>query len=176
MVSMMIPWRIQHILNYIRDGINGAVFFLYLEDMVTDCRRELWNFKGADGVFYQAMLRANKLRYELLPYIYSTAGKVWLYDASMIRMLAFDFPKDAKVLEITDQYLFGESLMVCPVTENMYYKKSATGAVKAGKIRVKFVMYICQKAADGMIFGQIRIMRVVSGSRQRHRLSVYHCL
>ena len=34
MVSMMIPWRIQHILNYIRDGINGAVFFLYLEDMV----------------------------------------------------------------------------------------------------------------------------------------------
>ena len=33
-----------------------------------------------------------------------------------------------------------------------------------------------QKAADGMIFGQIRIMRVVSGSRQRHRLSVYHCL
>lgn len=96
----------------------------------TDCRRELWNFKGADGVFYQAMLRANKLRYELLPYIYSTAGKVWLYDASMIRMLAFDFPKDAKALEITDQYLFGESLMVCPVTETMYYKKSATGAEK----------------------------------------------
>lgn len=96
----------------------------------TDCRRELWNFQGADGVFYQAMLRANKLRYELLPYIYSTAGKVWLYDASMIRMLAFDFPKDAKALEITDQYLFGESLMVCPVTENMYYKKSATGAEK----------------------------------------------
>ena len=96
----------------------------------TDCRRELWNFKGADGVFYQAMIRANKLRYEFLPYIYSTAGKVWLYDASMIRMLAFDFPKDAKALEITDQYLFGESLMVCPVTETMYYKKSATGAEK----------------------------------------------
>ena len=34
MVSMMIPSRNRHILNYIRDGINGAVFFLYLEDMV----------------------------------------------------------------------------------------------------------------------------------------------
>lgn len=96
----------------------------------TDCRRELWNFKGADGVFYQSMLRANKLRYELLPYIYSTAGKVWLYDASMIRMLAFDFPKDAKALEITDQYLFGESLMVCPVTKAMYYKKDKSAHTK----------------------------------------------
>ena len=48
----------------------------------------------------------------------------------MIRMLAFDFPKDAKALEITDQYLFGDSLMVCPVTETMYYKKSATVAEK----------------------------------------------
>ena len=96
----------------------------------TDCRRELWNFKGADGVFYQAMLRVNKLRYELLPYIYSTAGKVWLYDASMIRMLAFDFPKDAKALEITDQYLFGESLMVCPVTKAMYYKKDKSAHTK----------------------------------------------
>lgn len=89
----------------------------------TDCRRELWNFQGEDGIFYRAMLRANQLRYEFLPYIYSTAGKVWLKDASMIRMLAFDFPKDAQALEITDQYLFGENLMVCPVTEVMYYKK-----------------------------------------------------
>lgn len=174
MVSMMIPWRIQHILNYIRDGINGAVFFLYLEDMVriVDVNCGIWR---ADGVFYQAMLRANKLRYELLPYIYSTAGKVWLYDASMIRMLAFDFPKDAKVLEITDQYLFGESLMVCPVTENMYYKKSATGAEKQenpSKVRDVYLPEGC----GWYDFGQIRIMRVVSGSRQRHRLSVYHCL
>ena len=92
----------------------------------TDCRRELWNFQGEEGVFYRAMLRANQLRYEFLPYIYSTAGKVWQKDDSMIRMLAFDFPKDIQALEITDQYLFGESLMVCPVTEAMYYKKDVT--------------------------------------------------
>ncbi len=89
----------------------------------TDCRRELWNFQGEGGIFYQAMVKANQLRYEFLPYIYSTAGKVWLKDNSMIRMLAFDFPKDAQALETTDQYLFGESLMVCPVTKAMYYKK-----------------------------------------------------
>lgn len=96
----------------------------------TDCRRELWNFQGEGGAFYRAMLRANKLRYEFLPYIYSTAGKVWRKDASMIRMLAFDFPKDAQALEITDQYLFGESLMVCPVTKAMYYKKDKSAHTK----------------------------------------------
>ena len=96
----------------------------------TDCRRELWNFQGEGGVFYQAMVKANRLRYEFLPYIYSTAGKVWQKDDSMIRMLAFDFPKDEQALRITDQYLFGESLMVCPVTEAMYYKKSAAGTQK----------------------------------------------
>lgn len=96
----------------------------------TDCRRKLWNFQGEGGAFYRAMLRANKLRYEFLPYIYSTAGKVWRKDASMIRMLAFDFPKDAQALEITDQYLFGESLMVCPVTKAMYYKKDKSAHTK----------------------------------------------
>ena len=60
-----------------------------------------------------------------------------MYDASMIRMLAFDFPKDAKALEITDQYLFGESLMVCPVTETMYYKKSALASFGKSKANIR---------------------------------------
>ena len=81
-------------------------------------------------MFYQALLRMNALRYKLLPYIYSTAGKVWLYDSSMIRMLAFDFPKDQQALHISNQYLFGESLMVCPVTRPMYYQKNENGTKK----------------------------------------------
>ena len=87
----------------------------------TDCRREPWAFQGGDGRFYQAILRANRLRYELMPYIYSTAGRVWLEDGSMIRMLAFRYPREPEALGCKDQYLFGDSLMVCPVTEPMYY-------------------------------------------------------
>ncbi len=87
----------------------------------TDCRRELWNFKGE---FYDALLKANKLRYRLMPYIYSEAGKVWLKDRSLIRWLAFDFTDDKKTWDITDQFMFGESLMVCPVTEPMYYEEN----------------------------------------------------
>ncbi len=82
----------------------------------TDCRRELWNFKGE---YYDALLKANRLRYSLMPYIYSEAGKVWLNDKSLIRWLAFDFTDDKKTWEIMDQFMFGECLMVCPVTEPM---------------------------------------------------------
>lgn len=94
----------------------------------TDCRRELWMFgqecedAGELGDrFYNSLLVANRLRYELMPYIYSQAGRVWLEDASMMKPLIFDFPEDIEVQNIADQYLFGDSLMVCPVTEPMYY-------------------------------------------------------
>lgn len=84
----------------------------------TDCRREMWHFPGK---FYDALAAANRLRYSLMPYIYSEAGKVWLRDRSLIRFLSFDFADDRRTWEITDQFLFGEALMVCPVTTPMYY-------------------------------------------------------
>lgn len=92
----------------------------------TDCRRELWRISGTDHEVYQALLRMNKLRYELMPYIYSAAGKVWLEDQSIMKMLAFDFPDDPAVLNISDQYMFGESIMVCPVTSPLYFKPDGT--------------------------------------------------
>lgn len=88
----------------------------------TDCRRELWQFGDKGEMFYDAMVETNKLRYTLMPYIYSQAGRVWLEDVSMMKMLAFDFSEDEQALNIEDQYLFGESIMVCPVTEPMYYE------------------------------------------------------
>ena len=81
----------------------------------------MWEYSGENGMFYEAMLTFNRLRYRLMPYIYSQAGKVWKEDASLMKMLAFDFAADPNVLDIWDQYLFGDSMMVCPVTEPMYY-------------------------------------------------------
>lgn len=88
----------------------------------TDCRRELWYYAGENQMFYDAILAANRLRYRLMPYIYSQAGRVWLEDESMMKMLAFDFTEDTNVLDIRDEYLFGDSFLVCPVTEPMYYE------------------------------------------------------
>lgn len=87
----------------------------------TDCRREPWNFGSKGEPFYDALVKAIRLRYRLLPYIYSIAGAVWRENGTMMRLLAFDFPKDKKALEISDEYMFGPSLLICPVTEPMYY-------------------------------------------------------
>ena len=97
-----------------------AAFLPVFRGHGTDCRRELWNF-GDGGMFYEAMLAANRLRYRLTPYIYSAAGRTWLFDESIIRFLAFDYPDDEIAKNITDQYMFGDALIVCPVTKPMYY-------------------------------------------------------
>ena len=87
----------------------------------TDVRREIWHFGEEGSMFYEALKKANQLRYRLIPYIYSWAGKVWKDDSTLMRMLAFDFPEDAAALEVTDAFMFGSSLLVCPITEPMYY-------------------------------------------------------
>lgn len=91
----------------------------------TDCRREIWNFGDPGDMFYDALIKTNRLRYQLIPYIYSMAGRVWKDDYTMLRMLAFDFAEDALAREISDQYMFGDSLMVCPVTTPMYYENDS---------------------------------------------------
>lgn len=88
----------------------------------TDVRRELWNFGEPGDMFYDALLKANHLRYKLIPYIYSMASKVWRDDYTIYRMLAFDFSEDEVAREINDQFMFGDSIMVCPVVNPMYYE------------------------------------------------------
>jgi alpha-D-xyloside xylohydrolase len=61
------------------------------------------------------MLYYDKLRYRLLPYIYSLAGMASLRDYTLMRGLVMDFPQDRTVETIGDQYLFGPSLLVSPV-------------------------------------------------------------
>lgn len=101
----------------------------------TDCRRELWHFGNAEVPFYDALLSANRLRYRLMPYIYSLAGQCWLNDGSMMRLLAFAYPRDREVWDITDQYLFGDGLMVCPVLSPMYYERESRPLPETPKTR-----------------------------------------
>jgi alpha-D-xyloside xylohydrolase len=77
--------------------------------------REMWNIAPESTPTYQSMLYYNRLRYRLMPYIYTLAGKVYFDDYTIMRPLAMDFGSDPKVLNIGDQYLFGPALMVCPV-------------------------------------------------------------
>ena len=89
----------------------------------TDTPREIWNF-GSDGEpFYDAIQQMIRLRCALMPYIYSMAMRVALEDYTMMRALVFDFPADEKARVIDDEFLFGDSLLVCPVTKPMFYGK-----------------------------------------------------
>lgn len=65
------------------------------------------------------------LRYQLIPYIYSLAGKISQDHYTMSRLLAFDFPDDINVFDIKDQFMFGSAFLVCPVTTPMYYEKES---------------------------------------------------
>ncbi|MEJ5352502.1 MAG: glycoside hydrolase family 31 protein [Melioribacteraceae bacterium] len=88
----------------------------------TDAPREIYQFGKKGEPIYYAIERFIRLRYQLLPYIYSTAWNVTANHSTMMRALIMDFPNDPKVLEINDEFMFGKSLLVCPVTEPMYSK------------------------------------------------------
>ncbi len=79
--------------------------------------RELWNIAPKNNPAYKSILYYNKLRYRLMPYIYSLAGQVYFDDYTIMRGLMMDFTQDATALNVDDQFMFGPSLMICPVCE-----------------------------------------------------------
>lgn len=94
----------------------------------TDCSREPWQFGTCGNPYYEAICAAIRLRYRLLPYIYSTAGAVWREDTLMMRPLFFAFPADVQAADITDEFMLGPSLLVCPVIKPV--KNPQTGSTE----------------------------------------------
>ncbi len=92
--------------------------------------REIYNF-GPNA--QAAMIKYDKLRYALMPYIYSLAGSVTQNDDTIMRPLMMDFTSDAKALAVDDQYMFGPAFLVTPVTsykariQSVYLPQTAGG-------------------------------------------------
>jgi alpha-D-xyloside xylohydrolase len=82
----------------------------------TDTPREIWQFVQPGNLAYDTLVKFARLRYRLLPYIYSLAGAETHHAQTMLRLLAFDFRHDPNVYDTADQYMFGPALLVCPVT------------------------------------------------------------
>jgi alpha-D-xyloside xylohydrolase len=75
---------------------------------------EVWSYgKQAEPILEQYL----KLRYELMPYIYSLGYFTHQTGAPFMRALFMDFPGDPKVAEIGDEYMFGPAFLVAPVTD-----------------------------------------------------------
>ncbi len=109
---------------------------------------EFWKFPKAR----QNLIAFDRLRYRLLPYIYSLAWRVTHDGYTMMRALPMDFRGDPKAVDVGDQYMFGPALLVSPVLQpkaasrSVYLPSSAapanfwtnfwTGASAAGGERV----------------------------------------
>jgi alpha-D-xyloside xylohydrolase len=101
----------------------------------TDASREIWRFGEAGTPFYDNIAKYIRLRYQLMPYIYSLVGQVTLNSFTIMRAIALDYPNDVNTFNLNDQYLFGSALMVCPVTNPMYYTRNSQPIPDAPKTR-----------------------------------------
>lgn len=78
--------------------------------------RESYIVSEGDPAMLDGLTHHHRLRYRLLPYIYTLAAATHFDDATILRPLVMDFKSDRKVWGIDDQYLFGPSIMAAPVT------------------------------------------------------------
>lgn len=82
--------------------------------------REIYQFGKKGDPVYDAIEKYINLRYSLLPYIYSTSWDVTAHQSSMMRALVMDYAHDKQALDINDEFMFGKSLLVSPVTQPMH--------------------------------------------------------
>jgi alpha-D-xyloside xylohydrolase len=75
---------------------------------------EVWSYGSQAEPILEKYLR---LRYQLIPYVYSLGYQTWLTGAPFMRALPLDFPNDPKVADLRDEYMFGPAFLVAPVTE-----------------------------------------------------------
>ena len=75
---------------------------------------EVWSYGRQAEPILEKYLR---LRYQLMPYIYSLAYQTWLTGAPFMRALPLDFPLDANVADLRNEYMLGPAFLVAPVTD-----------------------------------------------------------
>jgi alpha-D-xyloside xylohydrolase len=79
--------------------------------------REIFNIAGEGSTEYESMVWHTRLRYRLLPYIYTLAADTGPRHGTIMRPLVMDFPDDPNVVNVGNQYLFGPAILAAPVTE-----------------------------------------------------------
>lgn len=81
----------------------------------TEIPREPWAIGDENSIYYKALKKTLELRYSLMPYIYTLSYRVWANDELMVKPLCYAYPKDRKCWNVSNQFMFGPSLMVCPI-------------------------------------------------------------
>jgi len=85
-----------------------------------DAPREIWQFGKKGEPVYDAIEKQIRLRYRLIPYLYSIAWQVTSNNDSYMRPLFADFAGDKQVWDMTDEFMFGRSILACPIVNPQY--------------------------------------------------------
>ena len=80
-------------------------------------KREIYEMSPAGSPTYKSMVWYDRLRYRLMPYIYTLGADTWFDDGTIMRALVMDFAGDRKTWEVGDEYLFGPAFLAAPVTQ-----------------------------------------------------------
>lgn len=79
--------------------------------------REIYELAPAGSPTYRSLEYYDRLRYRLMPYVYTLAAETWFGDGTIMRGLVMDFPADRDGWRVDDEYLFGHAFLVAPVTQ-----------------------------------------------------------
>ncbi|MCF0203189.1 MAG: DUF5110 domain-containing protein [Bacteroidaceae bacterium] len=106
---------------YVR-WMQQGVFTPMMRSHGADVPREIYLYGKKGEPVYDALVGAVKLRYKLLPYIYSTSWQVTkpTSRSTMMRALVFDFPKDKTVHNMATEYMFGKQILATPILKAHY--------------------------------------------------------
>ena len=85
-----------------------------------DAPREIWQFGKKGEMVYDIIEQLIRFRYRLIPYLYSTAWQVTHSNDSYLRPLFSDFAHDKRVWNMTDEFMFGHSILAAPILEAQY--------------------------------------------------------
>jgi len=116
-----------------------GVFCPMMRSHGTEVPRELYYYGKAGEPVYDALLGAIKLRYSLLPYIYSLAHDVTANNGTYQRALIMDFRDDHNVWTMGNEFMFGRELLVAPVLEAKYTPERAMSKSRARIENVDFL-------------------------------------
>ena len=97
-----------------------ALFCPVFRSHGADAPREIWQFGQKGEPVYDAIEKQIRLRYRLIPYLYSMAWQVTSNNDSYMRPLFADFKADKKVWDMTDEFMFGHSILAAPIVNPQY--------------------------------------------------------
>ncbi len=91
----------------------------------TEVYRELYYYGKPGEAVYDALISAVKMRYEILPYVYSLSWQVSSANGSFMRPLVMDFKDDKNVWDNNREFMFGNAFLVAPVVNALFTPETA---------------------------------------------------